>query len=173
MKPGLTSIIILTYNNIEFTKVCLKSVLDYTSQPKTPFEIIVVDNASTDGTQEYLQGLSDMHGIKVIYNKENMGFPKGNNQAAKIAEGEFLCLMNNDVIVTKDWLSNMLRALRSDAKLAAVGPYCNHSSGEQMVANCPNFTDDKALQEMAQKFTAPVMFKIIWINENPLPLIKH
>jgi GT2 family glycosyltransferase/tetratricopeptide (TPR) repeat protein len=156
MRKGLVSVIILTKDNLEYTKMCLNSIFEQTSLVKTPFEVIVVDNASKDGTQDYLKGLSDAKKIKVMFNKENVGFPEGNNQGASIAEGEFICLLNNDTIVTKDWLSNLLRVLRSEDKLAAVGPYCNHSSGEQMVPQCPPYQDDKTLQEMALKFSGPM-----------------
>ena len=92
----MVSIIVLTHNQIKYTKACLESVFNYTSQVRTSFEVIVVDNASTDGTVEYLQGYEKSGNIKVIYNKENVGYPKANNQGAKIASGDYICLLNND-----------------------------------------------------------------------------
>lgn len=67
-----TSIIILTYNNLEKTKLCLESIRKYTKEEV--YEIIVVDNHSTDGTKEWLKVQND---IKVIYNDTNLGFPIG------------------------------------------------------------------------------------------------
>jgi len=149
----MISIIILCYNQLKYTKECLKSILEFTSQLKTPYEIIVVDNASNDGTKEYLQGLEQAGHIKVIYNSENAGFPKGNNQAVAIAKGEYLCLLNNDTIVTADWLTNMLRCIRSDEKLAAVGPWTNFSSGFQAIQPPPEYKGEEELQKYASQFS--------------------
>ena len=156
MTKNLVSIIMLTYNQIKYTKLCIESIFNHTSLIKTPFEIIVVDNASTDGTVEYLEGLEQSKEIRVIYNRENLGFPKGNNQAVEIAKGEYICLLNNDTIVTENWLENLLRVLRSDEKIAMVGPYCNASSGYQMIQNVPVYQDDKGLNELCKKFNAPI-----------------
>ena len=91
----MTSIVILTYNKLNYTKKCIESIRKYTC--KESYEIIVVDNASTDGTIEWLKTQSD---IITIFNKENLGFPKGCNQGIEIAQGSEILLLNNDVIVT-------------------------------------------------------------------------
>ena len=62
-----------------------------------------------------------------ILNEENLGFPKGNNQGAEKAKGKYLLLLNNDTIVTEGWLEKLLVHIHYDSKLAAVGPYANHS----------------------------------------------
>ena len=98
-----TSIIILTYNNLNYTKECLDSIKKYTKEGT--YEIIIVDNNSTDGTVEYLKSQPD---LKVIYNKENMGFPKGCNQGISLASNSNdILLLNNDTIVTNNWLDNL------------------------------------------------------------------
>lgn len=149
----MVSILILAYNNFKYTKQCIESILAHTSLVRTPFEIIVVDNASNDETIPYLQGLQKSKLIRVIYNRQNMGFPAGNNQGAKIAKGEYLLLLNNDTIVTEGWLENLLRCIRSDSKLAAVGPYTNHSSGYQQVEPQPTYRGDQELQDYAKRFS--------------------
>jgi GT2 family glycosyltransferase len=149
----MVSIIILAYNNIEYTRQCLDSVFLYTSQAKSPFEVIVVDNASTDGTKEYLQGLEKSGMIRAIYNAENVGFPKGNNQSAEIAQGEYLCLLNNDTIVTAGWLEKMLRCIKSDSSVAIVGPYCNASSGNNASPIPCNYNNPIELQKFAERFS--------------------
>ncbi len=80
------SIITLTYNQLDYTKAFIDSVFQFTS---IPFELIIVDNASNDDTIKYLKDLerSDKR-VKVIFNKENLGFPKGVNQALRIAKGK-------------------------------------------------------------------------------------
>ena len=78
------SIITLTLNNLEYTKKYIESLYRFTSD----FELIIVDNASTDGTVDYLESLRlENDNVKVIYNEENKGFSKGNNQGIEIAEG--------------------------------------------------------------------------------------
>ena len=91
-----TSIIVLTFNGLELNKKCIDSVLKYTD---SDFELIIIDNASKDGTPEYLENLTDSR-IEIMYNKKNAGFAKGNNQGAKKATGETLVFLNNDTGVT-------------------------------------------------------------------------
>lgn len=150
----LTSIIIPCHNKLDYTKLCIQSILDHTQYVKTPFQIVVVNNASTDGTKEYLDELEKKGTIQQINLTDNKGFPNACNEGAKVATGNLLCICNNDIVLTEGWLEKMLRVLRSDPKLVAVGPYCNASSGYQGV-NAPPYKDDKSLQELARQFHAP------------------
>ncbi|MDF2520933.1 MAG: hypothetical protein K0R84_1561, partial [Clostridia bacterium] len=91
-KVPKTSIIILTYNNLEYNKLCIESIREYTQ--KGTYEIIIVDNHSTDGTVEWLKEQKD---LRLILNDENQGFPKGCNQGIEMAEeGNDILLLNND-----------------------------------------------------------------------------
>ncbi|MCL1990697.1 MAG: glycosyltransferase [Defluviitaleaceae bacterium] len=113
-----TSIIILTYNNLAYNKGVLKTIRTYT-KPET-YEVIMVDNASTDGTREWLQE-QEPTGVKVIFNDENVGFPKGCNMGISHAEaGNDILLLNNDIEVTHNWLENLQIALYSDSTIGAV-----------------------------------------------------
>ena len=137
-----TSIIILTYNNLECTKVCIESIKKYT--PKDTYEIIVIDNASTDDTINYLKERKD---IKVILNKENLGFPKGCNEGILFADKENdILFLNNDTVVTTNWLDNLKTCLYSDEKIGAVGAVCNQNENRQGV----DFKYE-TLDEMQQK----------------------
>lgn len=136
-----TSIIILTYNQIEYTKRCIESIRDYTD--KKTYELIVVDNCSTDGTVEWLQKQTD---IIVIYNSENVGFPKGCNQGIKIANGENILLLNNDTVVTSNWLENLIKCLYSTQTIGAVGPVTNSA------AYYTSISVDYSTNEEMQKF---------------------
>src|SRR5207244_551221 len=107
-----TSIILVTYNNLVFTKIALHALLAHTSD----CEIIVVDNASTDATREYLQSLP----IRVILNDENRGFPAANNQGLSIARGETIVLLNNDTIVPRGWLPRLIEHLKD----TSIGSIC-------------------------------------------------
>jgi O-antigen biosynthesis protein len=118
-----TSIILLTYNGLPYTRKCIESIRTYT-MPNV-YEIIVVDNGSTDGTVEWLRAQSD---IQVIYNKENAGFPKGCNQGMALATGDNLLLLNNDTFVTPRWLDQLLSCLYSDDLIGGVGPVTNNAA---------------------------------------------
>lgn len=138
MNNRITSIIILTYNKLEYTKMCIESIRVFTEIGKC--EVIVVDNNSTDGTIEWLNDQSD---LKVIYNKENKGFPAGCNQGIRIANGDNILLLNNDVIVTNRWLENLDKALWSDEKIGAVGAVTNSCSYYQTIS-----AEYKSMEEM-------------------------
>lgn len=122
-----TSIIILTHNQLHWTKLCLESIRRHTREP---IEIIVIDNASTDETVDYLKSQAD---VQLISNSENHGFPKGCNQGIEASSGDNLLFLNNDTIVTEDWLTNMLVALYSDNQTGMVGPVSNQVSGSQQI----------------------------------------
>jgi GT2 family glycosyltransferase len=124
----LVSIVIVTFNAIEMTKMCLRSIRGNTSEP---YEIIVVDNGSTDGTAQELKHLSS---VRLIENPLNLGFPVASNQGIASSIGHEILLLNNDVIVTAGWLTRLRKVLRSSNAIGLVGPYSNAVSGNQQVA---------------------------------------
>lgn len=111
------SIIILTWNGIDYTKMCLKSLKENTNYEN--YEIVVVDNGSSDGTIEYLR---QMDGITLIENSENLGFVKGNNVALRnIIEGDIV-LLNNDIIIEQDnWLDKLNETAYLNSDIGIVG----------------------------------------------------
>ncbi|MBK5491853.1 glycosyltransferase family 2 protein [Bacillus sp. TH13] len=141
----LTSIIILTHNQLQYTQECIYSIRKYTVQQE--YELIVVDNASTDGTVEWLQKQSD---ILLVKNAENMGFPKGCNQGIKKAKGENILLLNNDVVVTDRWLSNLIQCLNEEKDAAAVGPVTNSASYYSAIPT--SYRDIQEMQEFASLY---------------------
>jgi lipopolysaccharide heptosyltransferase III len=98
------SIVIPLYNQLKYTKLCMESLRSTLTMPA---EIILVDNASTDGTADYLRTLS---WVKIISNAENLGFAGGCNTGIRAASGEWIVVLNNDVIVSPGWLEGMLEA---------------------------------------------------------------
>lgn len=140
-----TSIVILTLNKLEYTKLCIESVRKYTTNLN--YEIIVVDNKSTDGTVEWLKNQKD---IKVIYNSSNMGFPIGCNQGISIATGENILLLNNDTVVTKNWLKNLLICLHSSKYIGAVCPVTNSASYYSTIP--VNYKSLEEMQEFASNY---------------------
>lgn len=115
MTAAAVSIVIPLYNQLKFTKLCLESLSS--TLPDLP-EIILVDNASTDGTADYLKTLAT---VKVISNSENLGFAGGCNKGIKAATGDWIVVLNNDVIVSPGWLDGMLDAAEH-WKLQIVSP---------------------------------------------------
>lgn len=142
------SIIMLTYNALEYTKKCIQSIERHTS---IPYEIIFVDNGSTDGTKKYLNQLIEKNNnYKLIANKKNLGFAAGNNQGVKKAEGKYILFLNNDVEVSDGWLESMVRTLELDKKIGMVGPITNMISGRQQVENV-DYTDQEGFHQFVQK----------------------
>jgi len=148
-QESLTSIIILTFNELEYTKKCIASLRTDTLEPH---EIIFVDNGSTDGTVKWIeQMLKNSPNYKFIANENNLGFPKGSNQGILASSGEYILLLNNDVIVTEGWLSGMLECINSTPDVGIVGPMTNNISGIQKVQNVDNDSLDH-LDDFARTF---------------------
>lgn len=126
------SIIVLCYNNLDFTKACLASLDRFTLYPD--WELIAVDNASQDGTAAYLSEYAAARPwVRVIANKENLGFSHGNNIGLREASGEYLVILNNDTYVTQGWLVDLIRHLRKDANLGLIGPLTNNIGNEAKI----------------------------------------
>ncbi|WP_372632117.1 glycosyltransferase family 2 protein [Cohnella sp.] len=123
-----TSIVIPTYNQLNLVKPCIESIFDHTD---LPYEIIVVDNASTDGTAAYLQDLGGQVRFRVL--EKNLGFAGAINVGMMMSKGSTIVLLNNDTLVTENWLDNLLACLNSDETIGMVGPMTNYISGEQKI----------------------------------------
>ncbi|CAG9612842.1 hypothetical protein BACCIP111899_02020 [Bacillus rhizoplanae] len=141
----LTSIVILTHNQLHYTKQCIDSIRNYTE--KESYELIVIDNASTDGTVEWLQLQSD---ILLVKNAANVGFPRGCNQGIEKAKGDNILLLNNDVVVTENWLKNLLNCLYEQPDTAAVGPVTNSASYYSTIP--VSYTNLEEMQEFAAAY---------------------
>lgn len=128
----LASVVVTTFHNLEMNRLCLGSVLGNTNYPN--LEVIVVDNASEDGTCSYLAELARAEGrLRVLYNAENRGFAGAYNQGLGAAQGEYLCLLNNDTVVTPWWLTALIGALQRSPDLGLVGPVTNAIDNEAKV----------------------------------------
>jgi GT2 family glycosyltransferase len=109
-------IIILNYNQPWYTEECIYSIKKYT---RVPYEIIIVDNGSTDDSISRLQKIKD---ITLISNKKNEGFSKGCNIGAAKSTSDFFLFLNNDTLVKKPlWLSNLLYQMKMDETIGAIG----------------------------------------------------
>lgn len=134
------SIITCVYNQLPLTKLFIESVRRHTL---LPYELIVVNNGSTDGTKEYLQELSD---VTVIENAENYGVSKGWNQGVQIAKAPYVCICNNDVVVTKGWLESLLLEMERDNQLGLVSPVEN----TYMWGHPQNFPDESIVHRSGE-----------------------
>jgi GT2 family glycosyltransferase len=110
------SVIIVSYNTKEFLKGCIESIYKTTKNIK--FEIIVSDNASSDGTVEILKKLQTEN-FKLIENKENLGFSKANNIGVKQATGRYLLFLNPDIEVHENTLEGMVKFMDENKSAGA------------------------------------------------------
>jgi len=120
-KPGpsaLVSIVIPLFNRVDLTRRCLEA-LSQTVGASVPHEIILVDNGSTDATEEYLRLLGN--NVVIIRNSDNLGFAKACNQGARAASGKYLLFLNNDTVPQPDWLEPLIKVLEDDSSVAAAG----------------------------------------------------
>lgn len=109
------SIIIVNWNGLKDTIECLESLEKLAYQN---FEMILVDNGSTDGSQKAIK--NRFPGVKLIENKENLGFAGGVNEGIKYVSGEYVAFLNNDTIVDQNWLDELINPfLTMDGKIGA------------------------------------------------------
>lgn len=143
------SIVVLTYNNLDYTRICLESIFENTRIEE--FELIVVDNASTDGTGHFLEAYAlDRPNLRLILNEKNQGFARGNNIGAAAATGKYLVFLNNDTVVTKGWLSGLIRYLQ-DPEVGMVGPVTNSSGNESQIEI--DYQDLEGMHAFASQYT--------------------
>jgi len=112
------SILMCVYNLPEITKQCIDTIFQYTSD----FELLVYDNASNEQTKSMLNTYASRSNFKLITATENSGFIKGQNTLAAIAQGDILCIFNNDVIIKGDWTSKAYSEFSKDPTIALIGP---------------------------------------------------
>jgi FkbM family methyltransferase len=128
------SIAIPNYNGLNHIKICLESIRRNTPEDH---ELIVIDNGSTDGSLKYLRAVP---GIILIENPENVGAPGARNQALSIARGDYVVFMDNDTIVTKDWLSRFIDHAEKNPNVGIIGACTNYATGPQRVADADSLS---------------------------------
>lgn len=145
------SVVVLTYNNLKFNMDCVNSILSKTAYAN--YELVIVDNQSTDGTVDYLKKLEEkkIPNVKIIFNNENYGFAGGNNIGIKVAEGDYVLLLNNDTLVTRGWLTSMVKHLENDMSLGMCNPVTNSIGNESMIK--VDYLSKKDLDEFAYSYT--------------------
>lgn len=129
------SIIIPSYNTRALLERCLISVLTSLKSSGISSEIIVVDNASTDGSAELLRKKYPQ--VHLVCNINNLGYGKANNQAIRKAKSEYVLLLNSDIVVQRDAISALYRFIKDKKKTFAGGKLFNEDGSEQ--ASCGPF----------------------------------
>lgn len=124
------SIIIQAFNRLEKTRRCVESVLNYTKA--VDYELILIDNGSTDGTLEYFKSVSHQK-KRIIHITKNVGSAYPSTVLSLVDMGKFVCIVNNDLIVTNHWMENLLICMKSDPRIGMVNPVSNNVSNFQGV----------------------------------------
>lgn len=118
-RPSLPlCIVIVNWNTRALLYACLESI--FATVKKNPFQVIVVDNASTDGSAQFVR--SQYPNVRLIANPENVGFARANNQAMLEADAEFVLLLNSDAQLEADTADGLVNILRQETNAAAVAP---------------------------------------------------
>jgi GT2 family glycosyltransferase len=131
MLQPLVSVIVVNWNGREYLGECLESLR---SQTLLDFEVIVVDNGSTDGSVEYME--SQFPGfIRILRNAENRGFSGGNNQGIKVARGQYIALLNNDARADKYWLKELMKAAPVDHRAGMLASRIYLQDGRKIIDN--------------------------------------
>jgi O-antigen biosynthesis protein len=120
----VVSIIVPVFNQSHYTFNCLNSLKSLQS---VEYEVIVVDDASTDDTQEVLSNIS---GIRIITNSDNLGFIRSCNRGSSEARGEFICFLNNDTKVFPNWMESLLEVISNNQTVGAVGSKLIYPNGK-------------------------------------------
>jgi N-acetylglucosaminyl-diphospho-decaprenol L-rhamnosyltransferase len=131
------SIIIVTYNPGKILDTCLGSIAD------TPYELIVVDNQSTDGTPDRIRDRYPQ--IKLIISEENGGFSNGNNQGLRVANGNYLLLLNPDVIITPQAIDDLIDIMEKNPNVGIAGCRTFDSFGNIALTAYGDYTPFKIL----------------------------
>lgn len=170
------SVIIVNYNGLNYLEACLASL--YEKLAGITFEIIIIDNASTDGSCAYIKQHHPR--VLLIESIDNLGFGKGNNEAVKIAAGEYLLLINNDTIVLNNLLP-VLDFIKKDSTIGAVGIKMLDGNKKylQSVGKFPDFKGFFKIKNISKagadlekgNFTKP-FYEVDWITGSFLMMPK-
>lgn len=130
------SIVIPVHDKIDYTVACLRSIVQHTGG--VAYEVVVVDDASSDATAERL---AQIGGVRTIRNEQNLGFVGSCNAGAALARGEFVLFLNNDTVVTAGWLAALLRCFAEEPDAGLVGAKLVYPDGRLQEAGGMVFDD--------------------------------
>jgi glycosyltransferase involved in cell wall biosynthesis len=147
---GLASIVVTYHNQWTFTRSCISALVKRT---RAPWELIAVDNGSTDSTGAYLAGLQDIGSIPVtiIANSDQRSFSAVCQQGLKVARGAYVVFLNSDAVVTDTWLDRLIALAEADPKVGMTGCMSNDASRPQLVETIP-YADPESMQRFAARW---------------------
>ena len=157
------SICILTYNNSKLLEECIESIISNTHNIN--FEIIIVDSGSTDNTFKMLEKFNNL--VKIIKNNIFSGFSAGNNQAFKIARGEYILMLNDDTLILNNSIEKMYNFLHINPHAGAIGPRIFNTDKTHQYSSYlshPGLFSDFFLKTIP--FYAIYRFYIFFVNKN-------
>jgi len=150
------SIVIVTYNSIRYIERCLESILRNAAYPN--YEVIVIDNASADGTPELLRRYANSWPrIRCHCLEKNIGFAAGNNVGAKLTQGEYLVLLNADTIVTPGWLGKLVWHLRQDPTIGLLCPTTNFAGNEAKIRS--SYKDEQSMELFSAQLSTQARYR--------------
>lgn len=168
----MLSILVLAHNQKAFTKRCIDSLLQYTSGK---FEIVFIDNGSTDGTPELIEAYADQR-IRYIRSDVNLGVGKGRNLGFQYVTGDVVCILDNDIEVGAGWNHRLLAALLSDPYIGMVGIDGSVKNGDQEFApvmRTGEFTETDYVRGLCQMFwrdlieiVGPIDPNMVWHEDS-------
>lgn len=136
--PGKVAIIIVSYKNLEYTKICVDSIEQQGIHYPGTYEIIVIDNHSEDGTKEWLENSS----YKYLINEDNKGFPAACNQGIQLADKDSdIFLLNNDTVVMPNSIYCLRMGLYEETKIGVTGSVSNCVANNQMISEAYDFIE--------------------------------
>ena len=135
MNDPRVSIIIVNWNTRDITRACLRSIAEHAG---TDYEVIVVDNASSDGSAEMIR--AEFPAARLLANATNVGFGRANNQAMRVARGQFFFLLNSDTVLIDDAVQRLVNLMAADNSVG--------------IAGCKLLFEDRSLQASCSRFPA-------------------
>lgn len=152
--PAKATIVIQAYNRLEKTRACVGSVLRYTGD--VDYELLLIDNGSTDGTLDYFKELPYPH-KRIMHLTKNLGAALPGLLLSIDELAPYIAILGNDIVVTQNWLSNILRGMEADERTGMVCAVSSNTSNLQQV-NLP-FSDPDEMQRQAAAFNQPDLSK--------------
>lgn len=120
--PIVCDLVLLTWNHLEETRRCLETLFEHT---EVPCRLFIVDNASEPHVRRFLQGVRPRGAIQnviLLQNETNDGFPKGMNRGLRASSAAYVCLLNNDLLFTPQWLSRMIEVAQTHPDIGVLNP---------------------------------------------------
>jgi glycosyltransferase involved in cell wall biosynthesis len=149
---GLASIILPCSNGLTRTRACLAALMRHT---RLPWELILIDDATGDGTAIYLAGIRDTAPIRVeiLTHTVRRGFPACCHEGLKLARGDYLVLLGQHAVVTDAWLDQLTALAEADPKIGLAGPMSNAAAPPQRVGRVP-YADLEGMHRFAERWRA-------------------